>query len=411
MTAICGGGTSQVKPGIADSVIVDAGAITVGLGLIDPLLDIFAVFIDAFVYDALTQCATDPPAMPIFSSTDWTNCIGGMLNPNCSSTLSKVKDAILNYLWYQWCECSVGSPTPYAPPTVPTNISAPQLPSASTCFSGVWSGTIPNSGPAPPGNIGPAIYPHTVGTIPTTISQGLLFNSPPPTAFIASTTITSADAIATGITLTFSCYNSAGTFLGSVTHVFTANPGTTTSFSNVGPFTLPANTAWVIADFYNGTVEVGPFTGSLTLDWVCAGTTPGVLSSCCPTAPDNTAALHTLVQMVTLIQRQIAPFAYVTGTTHSALSGAGQISVQGLLGAKVTPSSIPADAGLVVGDPDELWLDSWITWGNADGWTKREFLTHSPYISMPSLAGQFTEIGYTIRPGMSVDITELVREP
>jgi hypothetical protein len=118
-----------------------------------------------------------------------------------------------------------------------------------------------------------------------------------------------------------------------------------------------------------------------------------------------------ILTAVTLVQRQAVPFAYVPGTAHNGLSGHGELSVSGLLGAKITPSAIPSWAGVVSGDPDALWLDSWINWGNADGWTSREFLRASPYVSLPQLAGQFTKIGYSLAPGLTVDLVELLREP
>jgi hypothetical protein len=123
------------------------------------------------------------------------------------------------------------------------------------------------------------------------------------------------------------------------------------------------------------------------------------------------ALLQNIADLVKLIQRQQVPFAYVQGTDHPGLTGKGEISVQGLWGVKITPSNVPPGTGVDIGDPDTLWLDSWINWGNADGWSAREFLRSSPYISTPNFAGQYTKIGYSLEPQLTVDLRELVREP
>jgi len=46
------------------------------------------------------------------------------------------------------------------------------------------------------------------------------------------------------------------------------------------------------------------------------------------------AQLDQLMAMVTLIQRQAAPFGYVPGAIHAGLTGTGVIAIQGLIGCK-----------------------------------------------------------------------------
>jgi len=49
--------------------------------------------------------------------------------------------------------------------------------------------------------------------------------------------------------------------------------------------------------------------------------------------------------MVTLIQRQAAPFGYVPGAIHAGLTGTGVIAIQGLIGCKVDITTLPTQLG------------------------------------------------------------------
>lgn len=158
------------------------------------------------------------------------------------------------------------------------------------------------------------------------------------------------------------------------------------------------------ADGGSGSINV-----DASLRVYCNGDTPGTQSACCPPDTATQSYLDSIFRLVSLIQRQAAPFSYVLGADHPGLTGNGVLNVSELLGMKLTPGTLPPDVGVAVGDPDTLWLDSWINWGNADGWTAREFLRSSPHLSLPAAAGQFTRLGYSLRPGLVVDATELVR--
>ena len=411
MTAACGGGPSAVKSGVGSSIIVDAALITEGLTLISPWLVPFAGLIDGFVYDALAQCSTDPPAMPTWSLADLQNIIGGVLNPNFGTALQKLKATVMNYLWYQWCDCTGVPPTvPFVAPTQPSGTTVQTFPSANGCYTGQWSGNLPNSGSGlGAGNIGSAMYPNSITTTPGGVSV-FRFTSPPPTGYAYTATVTNPDpALDVSYTLTHSCYDASGTFLGSVTRLIPIPHASTKTVT--GTATFPANTAEVTAIFYNGTLGAGPNPATLQLVWSCAGSVPGAPSGPCSSDPATMMLLQQIWQMVQLIQRQAVPFAYVTKASHIGLTGNGQFAVQGLIGVRVMPSTIPPDTGLQIGDPDELWLDSYINWGNAAGWIRREPLTHAPYVSMPTVAGQYTLLGYSLRPGLVVDIAELAREP
>jgi hypothetical protein len=115
--------------------------------------------------------------------------------------------------------------------------------------------------------------------------------------------------------------------------------------------------------------------------------------------------------MVTLIQRQSAPFGYVYGTNHAGLTGSGEITVADLIGVSIDVTTNPGYTGLIVGDPATIFKVGRVNLGTADGWTVSRDIDHDGSLVLPVQAGVFTKIGYTLNPGVVVAVRELVREP
>lgn len=421
MTALCpGGGPSQERPAYAGTTAFGVPFFTALFAEDWPvaMAALAAGALGFIAFDTFQICQSDPPAMPTLSATDWLALFAGTDIYAKGQTIQKLHDTAVAKLWPILCECISGAtPSPPAAPPVPpglqinppTSVPGFQNP---PCWNWAGHALVPYSttchAGAPPssqiyqwGNPVTQAIP-SVGKFPTPL---------PPS--ISYTMVTNNDGGNPGpLCPTWFVFNSSNTtiFNGPLTGSGGWNPGQTwteTIDLTQHPTAVGAG-IWV--DYNNSGGARFSNTFDLTLNINCVGPN-NIVQPCCP--PDGTlqSLLQQLLTSVTLIQRQAVPFAYVPGATHSGLTGSGALTVQGLLGVKVLPSSIPPDAGVVIGDPDTLWLDSWINWGNADGWTAREFLRSSPYVSLPNLAGQFTQIGYTLRPGMSVDIVELVREP
>jgi hypothetical protein len=114
--------------------------------------------------------------------------------------------------------------------------------------------------------------------------------------------------------------------------------------------------------------------------------------------------------MTTLIQRQIVPFAYISGTAHAGITGNGTIAVSNVLGLKVAFTTKPSRLGADSGDPINLWGAGWINAGTADGFGPRIWVTSDPMILKP-LSADITVIGYSIPTDCVLTITELLREP
>lgn len=340
-----------------------------------------------------TFCDSTLPPAPTFTANEANAILQlNFTSPDFASGLSKAKDAILNAIWSYSCHCQTVAPVSYSPPAPPSG-------------TGIFT--------TPPGLSGPC-----------GATDGL--NAPAVVGDVNCLDVWTIDpldfqGVSLGISFTLTAVQHA------VRSAFKALP------SGVGFINASIASSNGCGNYFRGGFDIRNLnsvtgvnciatekydsTGNLTdrllhLDVYCGGQTPGSSAQpCCPPDTATQSYLDAILALTTLIQRQTAPFAYIAGTTHTALTGNGTISVQGLLGAKINPTTIPGYAGVAIGDPDTLWLDSWINWGNGDGWTAREFLRSAPHISLPAAAGQFTTIGYSLAPGLVVDITELQREP
>jgi hypothetical protein len=399
MTARCLGATSSNRPEFGRFIYMAPAQVGALLNNIPtPWAVYFAGTIGSITYDLSTFCSTDPPDDPGMGLTDWVALMNpGTLEASITAQ-SKFRQWLGHYLWDHFCKCDDGTtPTPYTPPTAPTGLppindpgTAPTYPTGTACQTFTHSG-VAHNGDA---NTVLGKYPLNGATYAT-----IDFSSP--------TTHTTSGQF--GFDLRW--YNAAGTLLsgtlfggvstsGDFTHVVGAAPSGATQFDFVyGP---------------SGALVPSPLTWTAITNLYC-GTTPdapaGPVPTPCPADPFVQIALDQILALVTLIQRQNVPFAYIFGADHGGLSGSGHIDVQGLLGCKVTLDSIGGGTGTELADPDEVFEAGWITWGNADGSTKREWISHSPFVSLPAAAGQYTRIGYTLRAGVSATITELVREP
>jgi hypothetical protein len=177
-------------------------------------------------------------------------------------------------------------------------------------------------------------------------------------------------------------------------------------------YTLPAGTVGFSAEcgrHTNGSNNSNQAFMEVTA--YCGGQPGQLVAPCCPPDPRLTQLIMSLIGQVQLIQRQAVPFAYVYGTNHTGLSGNGELTVTGLIGASVDVTTLPSSYGQVDGTPVELFDLGFITFGTTDGWQKSIRIDHDGSLMLPPAAGAFTRLGYTLSPGVVVAIRELVREP
>lgn len=377
--------------------------------------------VGALTFELSNFCTTDPPAMPTITADD----VAALFQPAdlllFIPARQKFEDLVRNYLWTWACQCNSGPqpalPTPPSPVTTfdPAPTLSPPAMSGGQCLNVTRSFRIraePNylSG-------GSAVY-----FFQQEFSSGQIFNvtqhispAPPMPArpFPAGTTstrltiktISGNPTPQSGVQVNYNSWTNS-----SSGHVILSQniPTDGNTFQSA---ILPVTSGDPYFDmWWSTTASIDPVV-EITLEVWCGSSAPTVIQPCCPPDPTLLQAVEIIRSYVELIQRQTSPFAYVKGVVHSGLTGSGHIAVQGLIGALVTMTAIPSNVGSELGDPIEYFEAGWINWGNSDGSSKREWLSVSPQTSFPPLAGQYTRIGYSLKPGVSIDITELSREP
>ena len=397
MTAICGGGTSGPKVGASAVVLVGSGVIATMLeqsGI--PWLEFAAALLTLPELVLSTFCATDPPAMPTFTAAESSALLNVTFGPDLSSGLAKFTALVENLAWQQYCQCTSGAFVAPTVPTPPTGTPIYQPPAA------------PTGRPCQTVNVG------TTGAQAFNNSSYAFAGGSNSAAVQNVTAIritaTGAPNVPPGHQYSFNIFGSSnggvGAALPNQAHIFPAS-GT--------DYVLVANTNPDLRWFYGNLVAAGPNTVGNTqvqnviFDLFCGGELPGAQQSCCPPDTATQSSLDLILKMVTLIQRQAVPFAYIYGPSHSSLSGNGAIAVFGLLGVKVDVTAAPGRLGQTDGDPVTLWDAGWINLGTADGFGPRQFITSDPLVLLP-VSSAVTIIGYSIPDDVTVTITELWRE-
>jgi len=125
MTAVCpGGGPSDVKPGVAGTLIALAGgsALMQGVPALAPIAP-WVAQLGTLAYDLTVICPQDPPAFPTFDAGDIFALAIADAGPAGHTARQKVADTVQAIIWYQSCQCITGpqptQPTPPAAPPVP----------------------------------------------------------------------------------------------------------------------------------------------------------------------------------------------------------------------------------------------------------------------------------------------------
>lgn len=394
MTTLCGGGTSAPKASTPLIVKITTALLLAklgGYGSVASWISNILSFLGLPDVDTSTFCATDPPAIPTFDANDALAIASLPVgSAQFAITAQKVSDLMLHLLWYDLCECTSGSLTALpAPATPPSGAGSPVgLPPTGPCL------TLTNSPVSRPSGGSLNWQPRTAFPIGCTSIEGIV------------TIVQVAGGAHPNFRDAMRFYDIFGAQLNvSSVGFFGINPGTQTT-----TYTRPVQAEFFDIDHFFAGASSNDTIQSV-FNFYCGSAAPaGTPSGCCPPDDVTLGLLQQLITMVTLMQRQSVPFAYVPGATHSGLSGSGHIDVQGLIGAKIT-ATVPGRAGIDFGDPDTVYEIGHINWGNADGYGPKEQLVTSPQLSFPNLAGNYTRIGYTIPADVSVTILELVREP
>lgn len=394
MTVICaGGGTSSSRPGFGETVVASAAVFAnIFLNSPSPWAAAAAGLMAATVYDLTTFCASDPPPLVVPTALEWAQFLGTSTPLVVGPVSAVVSNFFAYYAWFAFCKCDAGAPPVAAPATEP--VGTPQV-----------------NPPVSP----PLISPCKTYATPEVVSSGAAINmgltqklpaNVDLNVFLDIATVPHGGAHTDAWEITPKWLH-GGTIIRTDTTQIVAYPAGT--IQTLAP---PPTADGFLPDAFPD--PSFPTTDGVvaTVRMYCGGALPTAIAQpCCPPDPLLVSMLSQIQQMVTLIQRQASPFAYVYGANHAALSGHGSFAVSGLLGVSVAPTTIPTSYGLEVGSPDEHFGLGFITLGTADGWTTSRPLDHDGTLMIPAAAGVFTSVGYSLSAGVVADIRELVREP
>lgn len=408
MTVVCGGGASTFKAEWGQAAYVTPAALAAMLNNVPVTWAVpLAAYLAAKTYDLTTFCTVDPPADPGFTALD-ALAVLNVANPIVfTPAATKLQQLIDRFAWYQMCKCvSIATPAPPAPPAAPANLVnvAPPIapPTVQPCQ--IIDSGVKSFGVGTPGRNVDGIG----------ISTGFFTAQPPIVAPAGATTIlatykrNAVGGVHSPIAFTMNFWPDLNSGTGRVQSsyaVLTTGPQTVTQV-----YAVPVS-AQAITVTLQSSVDNSTDTGEVVLSYYC-GTVPGQpVQPCCPPDTNASGLLEQVLGIVTLLQRQLAPFAYLLGAAHSGLTGTGSFAIQGLLGVKVELTTLPASLGNIAGTPAEIFDAGFVSLGTLDGYPQSYRIEHNPEVILPPRASAFTECGYTLPPGVVATITELVREP
>jgi hypothetical protein len=362
----------------------------------------FIAPINGLPIDTDVLCGSEPPDPLTLSAEDLLALREPLRLGLFQVAVSKLTALVLQRAWYEYCQCS-GASTPAAPaiqaepadaPNVdPPNLVGPCAVRDQTCTNSQFGGkTFSNDAPC---LASPTVQPFAPLPAGATMIR------------IIGTHVSSlsADGIVqfyvnvrrsdgTGLTLTPQPV--AIPRLGTKTQDYAFAAGTYVDWQTVG-----------------GTASGGNHnteTMRLQTEIYC-GNLPGQLQqACCPPDPVLLSKLDQALALLTLVQRQHVPFAYVPGLTYAGLSGNGEVTFSDpILRLKLELTTLPGNYGLAEGHPDQVYDVGTLAIGTADGFEPPQWITNSPMLLQ--VPGDAVRIGYALRPGVVATITTYSREP
>lgn len=403
MTSVCVGSVaSRPKTGVPDRIYLDtlfmSSVLPAPLNWLQPFLP----YLPPMFVDVNGFCTGEPPSPPNLTEATMAAVLAGGEFGAGVVAAELIFQVIQSQLWYVLCECSSGAapapPTGQAEPTGLVKINPPNIVT-----------------PTPVGTCETATSPSLT---PTIFSAARLFGvritagGGPPRALPSGATLIrytlhSVSTGATHKTMDFFHYPYTTATQEATPTIQSVLTGTTVTLDV--PVTPGTYGFQLSAQTHDGTATTDVAFADMAV--YCGGQPGQVREPCCPPDPQLTGMVTRILEYVTLIQRQSVPFGYVSSTAHTALSGAGAISISGLLGVKVAVTTLPTSYGVAGTSPPEHFDLGFVTFGTADGFPSAFRLTRNPQVMMPARCSVYTDVDYDLAPGVVVTITELVREP
>lgn len=385
---ICPAG-SQPRSGIPAFLALVGSALEFLLIKRAPWLAPFLILLSPFSVDTTAFCDEEPPPFPTWTAADLLGLLSGQ-------SQTKLLDSVKNVAWYEFCECS-GAATPAAPfQAPPADVPVVQPNTVGSCDiyhkstdvnSGYFFGFVAGSPSVVVGG-----RPLPVGATDATLSIQVVSNP--------------ADDIIQ-LTLEVVYGDAANAVTGSRT--FSIDPRNAPKQGSAA-VVIPANSTQWVARFTTSSSQSGVIVLVADVITHCGAAPSRLEAPCCPPDPTLVAAVSELRELVTLIQRQGVPFAYVPGLTYAGLSGSGNVTFSDpILRAQLELTTLPGHYGMAEGEPDRLFDIGWLAIGTADGYGPTKRITHTPFL-LP-VTGDATKIGYHLAAGVVATLRTFSREP
>lgn len=400
MTALCGGGPSQQKPGFDPVQIIIGGAIGeaisgLGMGWVAETLVAAAVV----EYSLNTLCSTDPPPAPTIDQVRMQLYHDNSAPGAYAAIVQDATQLLAHYLWSHWCECVTGTqpttPPPLAPPsTVTINDPTTAQPGDQSCGVGpFWFQT---AGFDSSGNM--LLTPNSSPSIPSALKW---------VSWTLNGGVTNPPANPYPVTITLQASNASGQPVFSNVFSMTADiPNTSKQFFSAP--CPPTATQWTVlahSDTPSG-VNYGP---EIHTTFYCTPIPNTSLQPCCPPDPTIENLVLQVLRLEQLILSQTGgSIAYTKGTVHTALTGSASLTVAGLRGVLIDITAGSPTKPPLIGNPSYLWDMGWISMMDGDGMIEEKRLTRQHQVWTPRLAPNASIVGYYLNPGVVVNITELL---
>lgn len=423
MTALCGGGPSESRPGFNGGVYLGAQ----GIGLLlrtfvpEPIADAIAAIVSADALDLTTFCTTDPPSMPTPGPLDFV----ALLNPSDFVEYDRVRKLAIQWwesiYWHQACQCSLVATPPLPPVTQwPDGGQNSGLPSGGTgnCFettagyvaTGASSGVIQT-------DITAAFLPQSSDTISVTLDFG--FGAFPIRAVRIPTGVTALVAHshnrgATSPTAvnahdgSIHAWSAAGADMGGLAQIFTSQDADAGTDARGTPITASMQYIGIgVVNRFDTSVAGKVMSWQNDIQYLCGA---GLETPCCPPDPKLEFKIDQLTQLVLNLNQQ-APAGVVGGWTdgvrHTGLEKAGSFHIAAAaIGVRWEFATIPAFIQVSPGNPNFYWdLGFWSGYANGSPLRGSRLVFNPESFHLPEFTDQ---IGYTLADGVIANAVELI---
>lgn len=396
MSTPCAGAVSTPKAGVPAGLVIDQQYVQ---SLLPPALAFLYPYLPWMkglqIGDVTAFCLADPPSFVLPSADDFLSFItSGYLGSyfNVNTFLQNLTRA---YLWNNICQCTGGgTPTPPTPPANPGNLPVANPPTIVTL---------------------PPVLPCWDFKYLPSMTMGTGFGQWPVPAglrnnYVQVTGAWTLSALATSVSTKYTFYDAGSAVLYQTTLTWTpADTGTTKTAGGV----VTGAIALIRADWtQTGAAGLPASHGADEWAIYCDGNLPTTIQQpCCPPDPAVKNRMEQLLELVTLLQRQLAPFAYIKTTVHAGLTGTGSVPVAGLLGLEYLITTPPAGVVTLPGNPGYVKDQGWLSVSEVDGMIQEHRATRTQETWFPPYMQLADHINYFFTPGTVATITEIVREP